>query len=218
MIWDKERGWRKITIGNISTKINMNSGTLLGGYGFADYYNDLIRIQREHFNSGMVTPDMRTGFLGPNNFRYTYIDSDVRLGSKNNMPMIAHLLVWPSVVPDWLVNGNYNREQIMSFMTEWIKTTMKRYPQIKIWEVVNEAYDNDFFQKTLGNDYIVEFYRIAREARPDALLIYNDYANHSLVDRNFPNGNRTQHTQQIIRRLQEENLIDGVGVQMILYA
>ena len=131
---------------------------------------------------------------------------------------MSHMLVWPKAVPDWLTKGNYSNEQIMDIMTQWITTTMQRYPQIKVWEVVNEAYDNDFFQKKLGDDYVIKFFQIARKARPDATLIYNDYANHSTSDANFPNGQRTQLTSQIVERLKKENLIDGVGVEMIIYA
>jgi endo-1,4-beta-xylanase len=157
-------------------------------------------------------------FRGPNDFFFKFIDSDIQLGQRNNMPMMAHLLIWPSRIPDWLRNGNYTKDQIMDIMRNWITTTMQRYPQIKTWEVVNEAYNNDFFQTRLGDDYIIEFYKIAREARPDAILIYNDYSNHSLRDQSFYNGQRTNLTRNIVERLRASNLIDGVGVQMIIYA
>jgi endo-1,4-beta-xylanase len=209
--------WRKVLLKD-SDIIGINIGTLLGGYGFAEYYNDLVNVQRTHFNFGMVDTGAIAGWTGPNSYNYQYIDSDVRLGTKNQMNMMNHLLIWPSRIPDWLRNGNYSREQIMDFLKNWVKNTMKRYPQIKVWEVVNEYGNNDFFQQRLGNDYLLEVFRVAREARPDAILIYNDFANHSLIDRNFPNGQRTNHTQKVVETLRRQGLIDGVGIQMILYA
>jgi len=214
---EKGWGWEMASLKK-SNIIGINSGTLLGGYGFAEYYNDLIRVQNTHFNFGMVDTGAPSAWIGPNNYNYQYINNDVRLGRNNNMNMMNHLLIWPSVIPYWLRNGNYSKEEMMNLLRNWVSNTMRRYPEITVWEVVNEFGNNDFFQQRLGNDYLVEMFRTAREARPNAVLIYNDFANHSLNDRTFPNGQRTIHTQQVIQTLRQDNLIDGVGIQMILYA
>lgn len=158
--------WKKITIGNFSNMIAMNSGTLLEGAG-SSMFETLKKVESENFNYGMVTTHQGLS-TAAYTYDYGYSDYEVDTGVKNKMPLISHMLVWSSVIPDWLKNGNYSDKEIMEIMTHWITTTMKRYPQIKVWEVVNEAYNNDFFQQKLGDDYIVEFYKIARNARPDA--------------------------------------------------
>ncbi|MCL5428645.1 MAG: endo-1,4-beta-xylanase [Chloroflexi bacterium] len=209
--------WAEATLRNISDQLGIYSGTPLGGFGFAQYYNELIKIQKENFNYGMIGAGMWV-FKGPNEFTFKDTDSDVRLGVNNKMHLLGHLLVWPSVVPDWMQQGNYSAQQIRDITINWITIEMQRYPQIKTWNVVNEAYNKDFYQQKLGDDYLIQFYEAARAARPDAILIYNDYANHSLEDKNWPNGQRTALTFQIIQKLQMKALIDGVGVQMVIFA
>jgi endo-1,4-beta-xylanase len=212
--------WKKTTIGSLGAMIAMNSGTLLEGMGSSDEAA-LTQIQAEEFNYGVAITMHKGGVTdnGPDQYDFGYYDAEVMFGAENNIPMLGHPLVWASAVPDWLKNGNYSNEQILEIMNQWITTVMLRYPQIKVWNVVNEAYTyNDFFRNRLGDDYFVQFYRTARQVRPDATLLYNDYGNHSLLEKDSPNGERTQITAQIIARLQRENLIDGVGVQMVIYA
>ena len=55
-------------------------------------------------------------------------------------------------------------------------------PGAPAWDVVNEAIDNaqpglrsTVFSRGLGADYVAEAFRLARQADPEAELIYNDY-------------------------------------------
>lgn len=211
--------WENISIGNFSSLLGINSGTLLEGGGSTDY--DIIKaVERENFNFGMIAipQDQDNPQAGPDNYDYGYTDFEVGDAGKG-MPLMSHLLVWPSRVPNWMKNGSYDSDQTMLMMTQWITTTMQKYPQIKIWEVVNEAGSQDFFEQKLGPDYFVEFFRIARQIRPDVTLIYNDYANHGSPESGSPNGDRTQHTVEVLDKLKREgNLVDGVGVEMVIYA
>lgn len=211
--------WKKATIGNFSNMIAMNSGTLLEGMGSSDE-KSLTQIQVDNFNYGVAVTMHKGGVSdnGPDQYDFGYYDGEIKFGAENKIPMLGQPLIWGSAVPDWLEKGNYSNEQIVDIMNQWITTVMLRYPQIEVWDVVNEAYTyNDFFKNRLGDDYIVQFYKTARQVRPNATLLYNDYGNHSLLDHK-ENGNRTQITAQIIAKLQRENLIDGVGVQMVIYA
>ena len=54
--------------------------------------------------------------------------------------------------------------------------------RVHAWDVVNEAVSDDgsglrdtVFRQKLGDGYIAEAFRLAREADPRALLFYNDY-------------------------------------------
>jgi hypothetical protein len=54
--------------------------------------------------------------------------------------------------------------------------------RVHAWDVVNEAVADDetglrdtVFRQRLGDGYIAEAFRLAREADPGALLFYNDY-------------------------------------------
>ena len=69
-------------------------------------------------------------------------------------------------------------------MHDHIQTVVGRYKgKIKIWDVVNEAVDNDgtdvmrnsLWLQIIGPDFIAKAFEFAHEADPDAILRYNDY-------------------------------------------
>ena len=68
-------------------------------------------------------------------------------------------------------------------MREHIHTVVGRYKgRIKVWDVVNEALNDDGtlrkspWVKIIGDDYIEKAFQFAHEADPDAILRYNDYS------------------------------------------
>ncbi|MGD9212695.1 MAG: endo-1,4-beta-xylanase, partial [Desulfobacteraceae bacterium] len=67
------------------------------------------------------------------------------------------------------------------------------------------GYRNSQWYKICGEDYIIEAFRAARAADPDAKLFYNDYWN-------YLDGKRAAIIE-MIEKLQAEDLIDGVGLQ-----
>jgi len=81
---------------------------------------------------------------------------------------------------------------------------------------VNEAYiEGDIFRRVIGDDYVDIAFQTARETDPSAILIYNDFNNHSPVG-NYPDGERTQLSRYIVQRLKDKGLVDGIGIQMHL--
>lgn len=150
--------WKKTTIGNLSALMAMNGGTLLEGGG-APEYDVLKAVQRDNFNFGVVT--VHQGLQSDSkNTDYGYSDFEVRDAGKG-MPLMTSMFIWPSRIPDWLQNGGYNKQQIMDIMNDWITNSMKRYPEIKFWQIVNEAYTyNDFFKKTWGMTILFNFSKL----------------------------------------------------------
>ena len=68
-------------------------------------------------------------------------------------------------------------------MRDHIQTVVGRYKgRIKVWDVVNEALNEDGtlrqspWMKIIGEDYIAKAFQYAHEADPEAVLRYNDYA------------------------------------------
>jgi GH35 family endo-1,4-beta-xylanase len=83
------------------------------------------------------------------------------------------------------------------------------------WDVVNEAIAENgtglrdsVFRQKLGDGYIADAFRIAREADPQAMLFYNDYGGEGL-------GGKSDAIYDLVRGLVAQGVpIDGVGLQM----
>jgi endo-1,4-beta-xylanase len=77
---------------------------------------------------------------------------------------------------------------------------------------VNEPYfpplRDDILWRIIGPEYIDLAFQAAREADPNAILIFNDSQNH------ISDGLLTKQSQDIVSRLKPKGLIDGVGLQM----
>ena len=99
---------------------------------------------------------------------------------------------------------------------EHIRVVVGRYRgRIVAWDVVNEAVADDgsglrntVFRQKLGEGYLDLAFRAAREADPDALLVYNDYGAEGL-------GRKSDEVYALVRRLRERGVpVGGVGLQM----
>ena len=108
---------------------------------------------------------------------------------------VGHTLQWCYNVPEWIVkrieDGTLSKTDALAWQREHIQTVLKRYGnRINVWDVANEALSDaaptespdadpllrrDPWSDLCGVDYLVEAFRTAREAAPDAILLYNDY-------------------------------------------
>ena len=131
----------------------------------------------------------------PDTYDFKASDAYVAFGEKNQMFTIGHNLVWHSQVPNWVFehpDGTFlTRKQLLKRMQEHIKTVVGRYKgRIKGWDVVNEALNEDgtlrqsLWYKIIGPDYLVEAFKAAHKADPQAELYYNDYSLENEAKRN----------------------------------
>jgi endo-1,4-beta-xylanase len=153
----------------------------------------------------------------PDQYDFAGSDRYVEFGEKNHMAIIGHTLVWHNQTPRWLfqdTNGNsVTRDVLLERMRDHIQTVVGRYKgRIKIWDVVNEALQNDGklrksqWEKIIGDDYIEKAFQYAHEADPDAILRYNDY---SLENEPKRNG-----AIALIKKLQAEGIpVTAIGLQ-----
>jgi endo-1,4-beta-xylanase len=95
------------------------------------------------------------------------------------------------MIPDWLIKGHFTRDDYNQILTEQIKTLISRYKgKVTEWSIANEAISrsqypgSDFWMDKIGPDYIEIAFRAAREADPNAILIFNDNDNESPRDAN----------------------------------
>lgn len=161
----------------------------------------------------------------------------------NGIPWKFHTLVWGSQYPGepntsglsdadawqkkmtsgWLMQ--LSKADQLAEITQWYDEAAKRYPDVPMIDVVNEAYMSDPndptkgkhapvpFREALGGtgttgfDWIVTSFKMARARWPKAILIYNDY-------NTLEWGNEITWIKSIIPKLIAAGApIDAVGFQ-----
>jgi len=146
---------------------------------------------------------------------YGPADALVKFASDHQMKVKGHCLVWHEMLPA-RINSAMSSDALRRAIQERIHDVAGRYKgKVYAWDVVNEAVDDDteglrktIFLDKLGEGYIAEAFRLAHEADPDALLIYNDYGADGL-------GGKSDGVYELVKRLVADGVpIHGVGLQM----
>ncbi|WP_366294178.1 endo-1,4-beta-xylanase [Paenibacillus sp. AN1007] len=180
------------------------------------------QLLSKHFNSLTATYEMKPKFVSPSNGVYDFQASDeyVEFAAKHDMGLRGHALLWHIDAAEWMFKDDQgnpaSRELLLSRIQNYVDTVMKRYKgKIYAWDVVNEAIADSNgdanglrkspFYELIGPDYIEKTYEFARAADPDAKLYYNEYYTEIPEKR--------EHMYQLVKRLKEKGLIDGVGLQ-----
>lgn len=173
--------------------------------------NKLIVSQ---FNS--VTPEniMKSEHLQPrwNEYAFEQADQLVAYAQKYNMKITGHALVWHSQLPSFMRHMQ-SKDSVRTFFENHISTVAARYDgKVDSWDVVNEALEEDgtlrksVFLDKLGENYIVEAFKLAQKASPNSKLYYNDY--------NIEQPKKRAGAIRIIKQIQAAGVrIDGVGIQ-----
>jgi GH35 family endo-1,4-beta-xylanase len=212
-----EWGWEDMRAEHTTIFTGIPVGTYLGGYGDADNYNKIVSTQLEHFNGGAV--NIGRGLIQPKEgvFNYGSSDSDVNkilVRMESDMKMGYHVIDSQDF-PNWLRNAN--EEDVRKFVEARIRDMLTRYKgKIKIFSLLNEYNhpNGDPFLNKLGKDYYLYVFKYARSIDAGAILMLNDFNNHSL---HTTGPSRLAQTQKLVQNLREENLVDVVGVQFNLH-
>jgi endo-1,4-beta-xylanase len=174
----------------------------------------IAKMIPQQFNA--ITPEnaMKASLLRPEWNRYNFEATDqlVVYAAKYNFKVNGHTLIWHSQLPGY-VRRLKNADSVRQFFTSHITTVASRYKgKVFSWDVVNEALNEDgtlrntVFLQYLGDDYIVEAFRLAQQSAPDAELYYNDY--------NIEQPNKRAGALALIKKIQAAGVrIDGVGIQ-----
>lgn len=175
-------------------------------------FDQITAIQEKEFNLAGIYPGMSLTQPGQGHYQLNTMIGLADRAKKANREVLIHPLIWADDVPEWLVESHFSRDELIEITKTHISTLMKALSGRKaIFVVVNEAYiEGDVFQQGIGTDYVDIAFQAARDADPSAILIYNDYDNHS------PDGKRTQISRDIVEHLRTKGLIDGIGLQMHL--
>jgi len=147
---------------------------------------------------------------------YDFFGADliVAQAQRNGQRVKGHALLWHEALPEWV--KELSPSALQAAVEDHIRTVVGRYRgRIVAWDVVNEAVADDgsglrdtVFRQKLGDGYLELAFRVAHEADPDALLLYNDYGAEGL-------GPKSEMVYELVRRLLSRGVpIGGVGLQM----
>ena len=197
---------------------------VLVGYASRSNFNTMsdaaqyMEVARTEFNFLTAENAMKMDALQPSQgtFNFGPADQHVQFAQSNGMQMHGHTLVWHSQAPSW-IQGISDRNQLISAMYTHIDTVLSHYQgQILVWDVVNEAFNEDgsyrtsFWYNVIGQSYLDLAFQRARQADPNAKLIYNDY---NLAEI----GSKSNGAYNMIQSMVNRGIpIDGVGFQMHL--
>lgn len=178
-------------------------------------------LLKQHFSSITCENVMKPALIHPERERYDFEKADalVDFAIQNGMKMRGHTLVWHNQTPGWFFKksdgSDVSREELLTAMTEHMKTVVERYKgKVYCWDVVNEALSDSsggFLRDTpwlriVGEDFLDHAFRAAHEADPDALLFYNDY--------NESDPEKRDRMYALVKGLKERGVpIHGIGLQ-----
>jgi len=163
-----------------------------------------------------ATPEniMKAEIIHPQWDKYNFdlADKLVEYAKKNNIKVNAHTLIWHSQLPGFM-RGMKDADSVRLYLTNHINTVAGRYDgKVYSWDVVNEALNEDgtmrksIFYDKLGENFVVEAFRLAQKAAPHARLYYNDY--------NIEQPKKRAGAITLIKKIQAAGVrIDGVGIQ-----
>ena len=194
---------------------NLWLGAAVGGGEWKDPQVAVL-LQRE-FNMLASGNYLKWYYVHPEPDVYNFEDADrlLAFARQNGLAFYGHVLVWSLLLPDWLTQGGYSRDETIDILCRHIKTVVSRYRgQIYAWHVVNEAFADDgtladnFWLRAIGPEYIGMAFQWAYEADPNTYLIYNDFAGEGL-------NKKSQAIYSLAQGLLQAGVpLDGVGLQM----
>jgi endo-1,4-beta-xylanase len=189
-------------------------GTALSAPQIEERDSGAARLVPQQFNAATPENIMKAEVIHPGWDKYNFdlADKLVDYAKKNGIEVTAHTLIWHSQTPAFL-RGMKDADSVKQYFVNHINTVAGRYDgKVYSWDVVNEALNEDgtlrnsVFLKNLGDDYIVEAFRLAQKAAPHTKLYYNDY--------NIEQPKKRAGAVAIIKKVQAAGVrIDGVGIQ-----
>ena len=196
-------------------------GVAVDGYLPGDYTPGELGLIRTQFAALTPANCMKMTHLQrePGRFDFQMADALVAFAATNQLKVCGHCLVWAKDerTPEWVFEDGArpaSRELLLERMQTHIKAVAGRYRgKVISWDVVNEALDDgtNFIRpstwfRTLGEEFIVKAFQYARQADPDAVLVYNDY--------NIELPAKRAKLLRLLRLLREKQApIQAVGIQ-----
>ena len=197
-----------------SYKNDFYIGTALSADQIEEKNTKVDSLIRQEFNAITAENIMKSMFIHPqkDKFDFTEADKFVAYGEKNKMFVHGHTLIWHSQLAPWIEKIKDSTE-MKAFMKEHITTIVSKYKgRINSWDVVNEALNEDgtlrksVFSNTLGENFLVDAFKLAAAADPKADLYYNDY--------NLEDPAKREGAINLVKKIKAAGgKVDGIGSQ-----
>ena len=187
----------------------------------ADYSPQELRLVQQQFATITPANCMKMTHLQPKEgqFRWEMADALVAYASAHGLKACGHCLLWAKDerTPDWVFEKDgepVSREVLFERLRAHIQTVAGRYRgKVASWDVVNEAVGDgqdlirpSKWHSILGDDFIAQAFRMAHEADPQAVLVYNDY--------NMWMPQKREKAVKLLGKLVEEGVpVHAVGMQ-----
>jgi endo-1,4-beta-xylanase len=183
-------------------------------------YWDLLAAQ-----CGVIVPENELKWYSlhaaPGVYAFGPADAILARAKARGLEMRGHCLLWnrPQYLTAW-VNaydfGSRPASAAEKLLVDHITTVCAHYPAIRSWDVVNETVDPDtgqlrdtVFTRLLGPEAINIAFHAARQAAPQAQLVYNDYMSWETGQEKHRDG-----VLRLLERLKANKApVDALGLQ-----
>ncbi len=167
------------------------------------------------FNSVTFENALKFNYRIKENLDYDFKEADklYEFAVKNNLSVRGHCLVWHVGFPQKIL-GNLSRDELLNEIRRYTRSVAKRYPSIYAWDVVNEIYSmaekglrKTPFSEIIGEDYIEECFKIAREELGNKVELYYNEEDEWFMP-------KIKGIIKTAKRLVKKKVpIDGIGLQ-----
>jgi len=144
------------------------------------------RLVAEQCHLILPANELKWDMLQPKPGEYDFAPADwmLRFAEDHGLLFRGHALLWEPSTPEW-VRKAATRQNARQMLTDHIRTVVSHYKgRMHSWDVVNEILEpadgrSDMFRNSLwldllGAEWIEMAFHLAREADPNALLVYNE--------------------------------------------
>jgi endo-1,4-beta-xylanase len=173
-------------------------GTAISEHNMQESRPEYLALLTKEFNAITMENNMKWGEIHPeeDTWNWEIPDKFVDFGTKHNMYILGHNLIWHSqMARSGFVDRDgrqLSRDAMLQRMQNHIATLVGRYKgRVTGWDAVNEAVDEDrgwrqsrWFE-IIGEDLMDYAFQYAHDVDPGADLLYNDYNMHNPGKRRF---------------------------------
>ena len=175
-------------------------------------YRDFIQ---KHFNKAVFENDLkwaRYGWEGPASRQRMFKAYDWL--HAQGIEVRGHCLVWPAWenMPADVMEKKGDKAALAKRISDHVteEATAMRGKLVE-WDVINEPFTNHDVQDVLGNECLVDWFKLARAADPDVTLFINDFG---ILSQGGQDTAHQDHYEKTIKFLLDKGApVQGIGLQ-----
>ncbi len=175
------------------------------------------KVTTELFNMATIENNLKwqplAGDWGPSHTMERAVQA-VDWLNDHGLAVRGHVLVWPGWqnLPAYLRKHEKDKARLEKEVEKRIREATKAVKgKVVDWDVLNEPFTNHDLLDILGHDIMIEWFKLAREADPNAKLYINDFA---ILNGGGGNTGHRDHYEKMIQILVDGGApLDGIGFQ-----